>query len=1015
MVYHNWSLRQLRQLHEKDALTGENCLFQYPQTLTRDEQHAQCKHVCFDPAVDPTSALHKQTVLQQAPTNKLRMMDVTAVELKRQLHTYRARTQENGQYSHASIAWMNCKFRKWFATTSAPAVLSDRTFNEATLQTTLTPDQQKRAIPSVLLRRYLQHTNPTFMDFIGRIIGKPLSSLEKESIILAASPFELVCLKLHTVLTMTCNNREQQVLPWLCYQHYGHDLREGVIPLWFPCSTNVCLCHYSKHYVKFCKVIVRNNIELINAIFWIIKALEAFQDYLQAFVSHMKVFEAAIWSSVYTPTNSVDSNGEPKLQSRDPTIPSQFARDKKKAQLWIHLQATRVLLFNVHSIRTQYLIPLGYMIHSNVWTDLQWMAPNIETCLLARYYPAMHRVSTADELPVITGLHFSKYYGTKSQNKHKNNLVLVMLYLLAKILVHRKCYVRNLSSVIEKPTTEMFPVVIEWLRHIFFVSLTGGYAHAVRRPGFAQMAIIFHNLMSIHTDNRKFLLFCESHYYMLFFAIREHIFHAMRCNGSTYDIEQTVDAERWFQFVNSCFGICEFVREQMCGIKKCRTPTDVYNINCEFDTTEYHIKKFLHVHTRILYIRQQEKRFELMLYEFMKLIITKAALSESELTIDAEEFDLDNFYRAVEKCYTIIRCNFKFDVSILSTIGVSKSTVGLIREWYFDYAGLSEAPHSFKKELQYLQKHRRNDFMIIFQLFQHIAQRQSTWVCPWTKTAQQTQARILRIKYSVLPTETMPEHTGIAYYCRKHDTWLNPIVTPESSYHNSERQHELYMHDCYFDLATKRLHCKRGKFFDRTDVKNQCDPVLEKYDLLGNLVCINGVTYGLCSICGCITTVANANIFPFGFSCLNHGERLDKLVQLHNKDMQHNPPRALDRIQNPEQCFFCQRTFSNAFESAAVSTSTGRKNNASSTNETGKRQHARQLQRFRCSFLVPSQMTIAHVLVCRADMVLLRLCPEKYRHSLVETTKWMTERRKHHYRQNASAQQPQTTPLLSKL
>lgn len=565
--------------------------------------------------------------------------------------------------------------------------------------------------------------------------------------------------------------------------------------------------------------------------------------------------------------------------------------DRLDQDVIIFLRKCKAVSYNLHAVRTQYFDMFVKMIQENTWDDYKLMEAN-EECILSRHYPSMIKCIVSEEMPIVNGVVWAKHFGSETSNKNQSTrLVETMSYIISKSVMHNKCMIRNFAEVTCRPSAT-FPVILKFVRQMFILTFIGSYMTSYIRPSFCKALfyyVQFQEQVTFDEDIEKFLL---EYPYIVFFVFREFLFYNMECSMMDDYIESITSGDSWDKLKAASRDACDYIRLtiekkiNIYGNKDINERIDYLKIMEEMHNN---IQKEIHDNTR-KFFSASNVGFENVIHEFMKAVFISKQGKPEDMVL-SEYFDMQTFKECIEICSIQQSICRKIDLSWLSILGVSDYVYNVFRRWCFDFEVYYEAPHSYKREIEKLWSYSKKDFVICFFFFQELITKRKKWTMNLSYEIATRQIEAVRNKMGLELTDPTPEFIGKGYYCRKHDMWMQPVIKPYYQQNDPSVMYESFLTKSVFNFETHKICCIGSKTVDNDDniiqsavstsvlsgsnvSDKSCNEELEEYDMLGKLVCINGVPWCLCSVCGSMMEYDNSKVFTHAISCLNHGEHI---------------------------------------------------------------------------------------------------------------------------------------------
>jgi hypothetical protein len=187
------------------------------------------------------------------------------------------------------------------------------------------------------------------------------------------------------------------------------------------------------------------------------------------------------------------------------------------------------------------------------------------------------------------------------------------------------------------------------------------------------------------------------------------------------------------------------------------------------------------------------------------------------------------------------------------------------------------------------------DFFIAFIYLRKILKCMTCYTILLSREMALKQIRAVRAKIGLEPWVPTPEYAGVAIICEKHGH-LNPVIDGHSK-ENAINTHHVHLSKYYFS-EDRRICCSGEDMSMSSNVipntildkipdsdlimqnlqssidaaRRPCNSQLKYIDMIGKVLCNDGVMTAICTKCGCLCRVHNESFYTDEVTCLNHNE-----------------------------------------------------------------------------------------------------------------------------------------------
>ncbi len=677
-------------------------------------------------------------------------------------------------------------------------------------------------------------------------------------------------------------------------------------------STGQCTASHAEHAHN----IIEHSLGFSYSIFWNI----AFCEFLH---SHLQECED---QAAFDHPNEYNISFPSKLS--DETT----ARLDYSEIVALDLASLRQAKYLVFSKKTTFIPLLTQMVLFQKWNDSA-VSSTPHRSLLADYYPSCESVINAGVLPSTSNTYFMAISGLCSSMKHLNSVWSAMVHLLGKMQIVGKCTSRAIYTAVSKRSQDV-PVIHIWTMWLIFMCLIGGYDTSKLRQKMGMCMSLYTNFILFMPSISGAAIF-EKCQYLLQHAIRYFMFHCTMKEGIVWDVYKRTQ-KRHHDLYNLLCDQDEYIRRSIAEIGMVSTEdearTGASKLIYEVEKT---LKEFFNKEVREHYdgarrsltfasamcskmnqiiIKLSEDAVEdaeddvntFQRYGIQGKIETQSGTGKNEVNFQTndgrdlffcpilpDQFDesfLDKLALASAR-----RTDSLIFFSQLKQVGMSDRGVKKFGSMMMRWVSLGMFENALIAKCRDLLDRNPADFFIAFIYLRKILKCMTCYTIVLSREIAMKQIRAIRAKIGLEPWALTPEYAGMAIICEKHGH-LNPVIDGHSR-ENEIDTHHVHLSKYYY--AENGHICCSGEdmsmtsnvipdtILDRipgsdlimhdiqadTDTsKKICNSQLKIIDMIGKVLCNDGVMTALCSKCGCICRVHNENFYTDEVTCLNHGE-----------------------------------------------------------------------------------------------------------------------------------------------
>lgn len=675
-------------------------------------------------------------------------------------------------------------------------------------------------------------------------------------------------------------------------------------------ATGQCISSYSDH----ARNIIERSLNFAYSIYWNVAFCELIHSHLQEYEDQL-AFEYPTEYDISFPSKLPDEAA------------SHLNYNEVAASDLASIRQAKYLIF---SKKTTFIPLLAQMIFFQKWID-QAVAASPQRSLLSDYYPSCESAINAGVLPSTSNTYFMAISGLCSSMKHLNSVWSAMVHLLGKMQIVGKCTSRAIYTAVSKRSQDV-PVIHIWTMWLIFMCLIGGYDTSKFRQKMGMCMSLYTNFILFMPSISGAAIF-EKCQYLLQHAIRYFMFHCTMKEGIVWDVYKRTQ-KRHHDLYNLLCDQDEYIRRSISEIGLVTTDEEArIGASKLIYEVEKTLKDFFNKEVREHYDgARRSLTFASAMCSKMNQIIIKL----SEDAVEDAEDDVNTFQRygiqgkiETQSGTGKNEVNFqtndgrdlffcpilpdKFDetfldklalasaqrtdsliyFSQLTEVGMTERGVKKFGSMMMRWVSLGMFENALIAKCRDLLDRNPADFFIAFIYLRKILKCMTCYTIVLSREIAMKQIRALRAKIGLEPWTPTPEYAGVAIICEKHGH-LNPVIDGPG---NDIDTHHVHLSKYYY-AEDGRICCSGedmtmtnniipNNILDRipgsdlimndiqgdTDTsKKICNAQLKYIDMIGKVLCNDGVMTAICSKCGCICRVHNENFYTDEVTCLNHGE-----------------------------------------------------------------------------------------------------------------------------------------------
>jgi hypothetical protein len=680
-------------------------------------------------------------------------------------------------------------------------------------------------------------------------------------------------------------------------------------------ATGKCTASHAEHAQN----ILKRSLNFAYSIFWNVALCELLYSHLQEYedqiaFNHPNEFNVSLPSKL--------SDEEVSRLEYDFVIASDLA-------------AIRQAKYLVFSKKTSFIPLLSQMVLFQKWEDT-CLASTPHRSLLNEYYPSCESFINAGVLPSTSNTYFMAISGLCSSMKHLNSVWSAMVHLLGKMQIVGKCTSRAIYTAVSKRSHDVPIIHIWTMWLIFMCLMGGYDTSKFRQKMGMCMSLYTNFILFMPSisgaaifEKCQYLLQHAIRYFMFHCIMKEGtVWDVLKRTQKRYhELSNLLDCEdEYIRRSIAEIGLVTTEEQARAGASELiyrveKTLKDGFNkeVREHYEGSRRSLTFASAMCSKLnqIIIKLSEDAIEdaeddtksFQRYGIKGKIETQSITGKNEVNFQTKDgrdlffspmlpTNFDESFLDKLALASAQRTDSLIYFSQLEEVGMTPEGVKKFGSMMMRWVSLGMFENALIAKCRNMLERNPADFFIAFIYLRKILKCMTCYTILLSHDIAMKQIRALRSKIGLEPWTPTPEFPGHAIICDKHGH-LNPVIDGHDK-DNAVNTHHVYLNKYYYN-EEGRICCSGEDMTMTNNVipntvldripgsdlimgdiqedmaetysqKKVCNFQLRVIDMIGKVLCNDGVMTALCSKCGCICRVHNENFYTDEVTCLNHGE-----------------------------------------------------------------------------------------------------------------------------------------------